>query len=558
MSTFNEIKSRNDLADYLKVPRSKLTHVLYVKSVDSYYSEFEIPKKNGDKREISSPSGDLKDIQTRLTNALWNYQCELRMRSKKRTNISHAFEKEKGIITNARIHRNKRFVLNLDLKDFFDSIHFGRVPGFFEKDNEYLFPHEVAVVIAQLTCYKGKLPQGAPSSPIITNLICRILDMRILKIAKKFRLDYTRYADDMTFSTNWSGFLDVQDSFISEVLSDINKAGFQINEKKTRLLFRDSRQEVTGLVVNKKVNVNRKYIKQTKAMAHSLYKTGTFSIDNVEGTINQLEGRFAFIDQLDYYNNKLDKSKHDSYHLCRREKDYRAFIFFKYFFASETPIIITEGKTDIKYLQAALKSHYQRYPNLITKNDDGSYSFKISFLHRSKRWKYFFGVSLDGADAEKCLYRYFTGKQGCENYFKFFSEKYGCIQKSPVVFLFDNETESKRPLHCFLNENSQISDEEKTAVQKTLFLQLQKGSKLYLLTNPLIDGKKESEIEDLFSQDVLSVEINGKHFCKKDSFDTEKYFGKEKFSEYILSHFSKIDFSGFLPLLDALNAIISS
>ena len=77
MEMFNEIKTRNDLADFLRIPRSKLTHILYVKTVDSYYKVFEIPKKSGDKRIICAPSGDLKNIQAKLALALWNYQSEL-------------------------------------------------------------------------------------------------------------------------------------------------------------------------------------------------------------------------------------------------------------------------------------------------------------------------------------------------------------------------------------------------------------------------------------------------------------------------------------------------
>src|SRR5699024_7070708 len=105
----------------------------------------------------------------------------------------------KSIITNARIHRNKRLVVNIDLKDFFPSFHFGRVRGFFEKNKYFLLSREVSTIIAQLTCYKGSLPQGAPTSPIITNLICQILDYKLLKIAKKYKTDYSRYADDLTF-----------------------------------------------------------------------------------------------------------------------------------------------------------------------------------------------------------------------------------------------------------------------------------------------------------------------------------------------------------------------
>lgn len=80
----------------------------------------------------------------------------------------------------------------MDLENFFDSFHFGRVRGYFQKNNYYKLPFEVATIIAQLTCFHGKLPQGAPTSPIITNLICNIFDLRIIKLAKKYKLDYTR------------------------------------------------------------------------------------------------------------------------------------------------------------------------------------------------------------------------------------------------------------------------------------------------------------------------------------------------------------------------------
>lgn len=111
-------------------------------------------------------------------------------------------EKGKSFITNAQIHRNKRFVINVDLENFFDSFHFGRVRGYFMKNKNYQCSEEVATTIAQIACYEGKLPQGAPSSPIITNMICNIFDMRLLRLAKKYKLDYTRYADDLSFSTN--------------------------------------------------------------------------------------------------------------------------------------------------------------------------------------------------------------------------------------------------------------------------------------------------------------------------------------------------------------------
>ena len=405
MKKFCDIQSRNELADYLGIPRSKLTHILYVKKPDSYYTTFEIPKRNGDTRAICAPSGDLKVLQKKLSNILCLFQRNIWDENGIKPNISHGFEKEKSIITNAKIHRNKRYVLNLDLASFFDSFHFGRIQGYFEKNNHFKLPHDVAVVLAQLTCYQGRLPQGAPSSPIITNLICQSLDAHLLKAAKKYKLDYTRYADDLTFSTNDRHFVENQKKFLAEAIVAIKKAGFSINEKKTRLQFRDSRQEVTGLIVNKKLNVNHFYVRKTRAMAHQLYSTGEHLIDGVPGSIKQLEGRFSFIDQLDHYNNILDPQeiKHDAFNLNGREKQYQAFIFYKYLFANDTPVIVTEGKTDIRYIKAALKSLYNKYPRLIQKDAEGTFVYKFSFFKRTKRWKYFFGISLDGADAMRML-----------------------------------------------------------------------------------------------------------------------------------------------------------
>lgn len=174
MLRFNDISTRGELADFLEIPRRKLTHVLYVERADSYYKSFEIPKKNGGTRHINAPTGTLKDIQKRLVVALWEHQESIRYgevlsvrgEKGKGTNLSHAFEKKKSIITNAAIHRNKRFVYNVDLEDFFDSFHFGRVRGYFVKNRYFQLPNEVATVIAQLVCYNGCLPQGAPSSPL--------------------------------------------------------------------------------------------------------------------------------------------------------------------------------------------------------------------------------------------------------------------------------------------------------------------------------------------------------------------------------------------------------
>ncbi|MBU5445574.1 retron Ec67 family RNA-directed DNA polymerase/endonuclease [Paenibacillus sp. MSJ-34] len=555
MGEFNDIKTRNELADFLKVPRKLLSYILYVKGSNNLYTSFEICKKNGGTRKINAPSEGLKDIQKKLAEALYNHK-----KKKKRgitDKISHAFEIDKGIITNAENHRNKRFVLNIDLEDFFDSFHFGRIRGFFNKNNRFLLPIEVATAIAQISCYEGKLPQGAPSSPIITNLICEILDHRLLKIAKQYKLDYTRYADDLTFSTNDRNFLELQTEFYKKVSEVIIRAGFKINEEKTRLQLRDSKQVVTGLVVNKKVNINSVYYKETRAMAHHLYKYGEFKINDKPATLNQLEGRFAFINQLTWYNNKLDDEKHHFQRLCSRERQYQKFLFYKYFFANPQPLIVTEGKTDVAYLKSALKKLYNEYPNLITKNSNGKFEFKISFLNKTKRLKHFMGIFQDGGTALKNIYDFFGSKKSDTNYLSYFKKTSNTLPINPVILMFDNEIQSgsRKPIGNFLN-HANVDGETREDLNHKYFINI--IDNLYLLTIPLIGDKSECDIEDLFEESVLSHKINGKKFSKKDDYNVSEYYGKEILSKYILRNYSSINFTNFRSTLDNIDKIINT
>ncbi|MGJ4852132.1 retron Ec67 family RNA-directed DNA polymerase/endonuclease [Bacillota bacterium Meth-B3] len=557
MKKFCDIQSRDDLADFLKIKRSHLTYVLYKKKTDSFYRSFQIPKKTGGNRQIHASVDELKIIQSRLANRLWEYQKAIRTERNIRQNISHAFEKKKNIITNAHIHRNKYLVLNLDLEHFFESIHFGRVVGYFEKNKDFSLPHDVAIILAQLTCHEGHLPQGAPSSPIITNLICHILDMRILKIAKRYKLDYTRYADDMTFSTNDRAFTERKEAFMHDIESEICKSGFTINHQKTRMSLRDSKQKVTGLVVNQKANVDSDYYKQTRAMAHHLYSKGCFEIDGTEGTIAQLDGRFSFIDQLDHYNNKIDGKKHGFWHFSSRENQFKRFLFYRYFYANSKPLIVTEGKTDIRYLKAALKKLYLEYPNLITKDAHGKFCYKISFLRKSKRLSYFLNVNSDGADTLKNIFNYYVGGiEGFPNYYAMFSKLDGSSPKHPVILLFDNEQiTGKRPLSKFLIHDK-INKAEKDALKKQLYTRLAQNSNLYLATNPLVDDMPECEIEFLFDQATREYQLEGKVLCLKDEYDINRCYGKEIFSRYVSQNYAQIDFGRFRELLNVLSDIV--
>ncbi|WP_421183502.1 retron Ec67 family RNA-directed DNA polymerase/endonuclease [Aeromonas dhakensis] len=286
--------------------------------------------------------------------------------------LSHGFVRERSIITNALMHLNKRNVLNIDLKDFFESFNFGRVRGFFISNRNFCLDPDIATVIAQIACYDNKLPQGSPCSPVITNLISHILDIQLAALAKANSCVYSRYADDITFSTRERVFpsdimsIEAGEYIVGRKLRGIIKrAGFSLNEKKTRIQFKDSRQDVTGLVVNKKPNVKSEYWRTVKSQCHSLFKNGNFTVkkgcDIVEGSISELEGRLNFIDQIDLYNRRRQQPKiNPEIALCEpgintrtllngREKTFSRFLYYCYFYANKKPMIICEGKTDNIY-----------------------------------------------------------------------------------------------------------------------------------------------------------------------------------------------------------------
>ena len=226
--------------------------------------------------------------------------------------IAHGFKEGFSIATNAAFHRNKRYVFNLDLKDYFPSINLGRVLGFFIKDRNFSLDPRIATIIAQIACHHNQLPQGSPCSPVISNLITHILDLKLNKLARSERCSYTRYADDLTFSTNEKQFPNSIARLVSEssdkwvagdkLTARIFRSGFRINELKTRMQHCDSRQDTTGLIVNKKINVRHEYYKQTRAMCHHLFTEGFCYTDSGNGpqpiSDASLEGRMSFIYQI--------------------------------------------------------------------------------------------------------------------------------------------------------------------------------------------------------------------------------------------------------------------
>ena len=275
---FRNLSGPRDIAALLEVDYQLLVYYLYKTPPDHRYRVFEIKKRRSGTatRTISAPNRSLKIIQSKLAQVLSSVYAP-------KASVQ-GFCKDRSILTNARKHADQKFVLNLDLLDFFPSINFGRVRGMFMA-TPYNLNEKVSTVLAQICCFSNELPQGAPTSPIVSNMICAKMDSQLRILAQLSRCNYTRYADDITFSTSCPRFPAQLATIITEEkgnylqLGDhlktiIETNGFRINKDKVRLQTKTHRQEVTGLVTNQFPNIRRRYIRQVRAMLHAWEEYG--------------------------------------------------------------------------------------------------------------------------------------------------------------------------------------------------------------------------------------------------------------------------------------------
>ena len=248
------------------------------------YSSFKIPKKKkGEFRTIDAPNPTLKGMQRALNHALQLIYTP--------NPAAMGFAQGRSIVTGAQVHVGQNFVYNIDLKNFFPSITSGRVYARM-LSKPFSCCKEVASLIADLCCYEnnfGKvLPQGAPTSPTLTNIICDRLDVKLSHLAKAYGLCYTRYADDITFSGMTNIF--AEDGNFCKSMRNIieNEEHFKINQEKTRLCHRGIRQEVTGITINDKPNVTQEYVKQIRSM---LYNWETKGYDKAQSIFLEIYNR---------------------------------------------------------------------------------------------------------------------------------------------------------------------------------------------------------------------------------------------------------------------------
>ena len=478
-------------------------------------------------------------IQTKLASLLLDIHAELELaRSPLQCQLAHGFKRKFSIVTNASSHRNKRYVFNADLKDFFPSINFGRVLGFFTKDRNFSLEPKVATVIAQIACHNNQLPQGSPCSPVISNLITHVLDIHLNKVARASRCTYTRYVDDLTFSTNEIEFpvpvarLVLGQSNIwvpgDGLIRSIYRSGFKLNYDKIRMQKRDSRQDTTGLVVNQKVNVRNEYYKTARSQCHHLFINGFSYSDKDQKPISDesLEGSMSFIHHIrGLKTTDWQREQKSFYDLYRRFLDYRAF------HGITQPKIICEGKTDNIYLRSAIRALAGKFPDLL--HADPSRGFRIDFFNYTNASTLFQDLSGGTGELNKLLASYRS---------RLLPFKQAAIQ--PVIMIVDNDQGSTglfKHLAKIIGKPVGGLDTYYHAFEN-----------LYVV--PVPKTGIAAAIEDLFEPSLLSKTINGRNFDRTGKQkDLAKWYSKNDFANQIVKPGrSTINFSGFEPLLKAI------
>lgn len=255
------IFNREHLAILLGCSNTDLSYIS--RNIESkYYHRMYIPKKDGQQRELMIPAVRLRAMQRWI---LDNILYEMPV-----SKYSTGFVKQKSIVANAASHVGKDCIINVDIKDFFPSITRNQVYRIFYY---YGYTDQVSFILSRLCTAYDKLPQGAPTSPYISNIVCLKMDKRLSKLAESFGCAYTRYADDITVSGNYG-----IGKILPLIKSIINDEGFILNENKTRIQYSYQRQEITGLVVNdRKIRVNSKYKKKFK---QEIYYCKRFGVRN--------------------------------------------------------------------------------------------------------------------------------------------------------------------------------------------------------------------------------------------------------------------------------------
>ncbi len=266
------LMSEAALLAYLGLSPAELKKIWWFRG--RMYHRFEISKSPGKTRIINAPDRRLKMLQRNIA-ALLDEMYKPR-------HPVHGFVPDRSVLTNASSHVRSKFIVNLDIEGFFSAISENRVSGLLKALG---VQSGAAQIVARICCNGGCLPQGAPSSPVISNMICFSLDKELQRFAKAAHCIYTRYADDVTFSSYqpltalFDGATPASGAFDPEALAPQLKAafinnGFAIHKSKAHYADRHSRRIVTGLKTNEGLNVDRRFIRDVRSALYSIDSLG--------------------------------------------------------------------------------------------------------------------------------------------------------------------------------------------------------------------------------------------------------------------------------------------
>ena len=266
------------LAHFLGTGRKSLFDLL--RYTDREYRTVNIKKKNGGGRTLHVPSPQLKRLQTVILRHILNVLPASR--------YATAYKEGAQLMDNALPHVGKRYLLKLDITDFFGSIRFDQV--YRAAFNANYFSKQIGLMLTRLCCRQDVLPQGAPTSPALSNLVMKNFDNNMGAWCAKRGISYTRYCDDMTFSSDKPLY-----HVYEKARAMLEEMGFQLNEKKTRFVTGSSRQSVTGLTVNEKVSVSREYKRELRQELYYLLKFGDSPVSHCQ----RLMGKLNFVLQVE-------------------------------------------------------------------------------------------------------------------------------------------------------------------------------------------------------------------------------------------------------------------
>ena len=275
------IVDASSLAKFIGIDLRYLCNMAY--GTEHFYRTFLIPKKRNGYRKISEPLPDLKRVQNWILINILNYI--------KPSRFAKAYVKKQSVKTNARFHRGQKVLISMDVKDFFPSIRIESVFNIFTKIG---YNENISWFLAHLCCLNGELPQGAPTSPCLSNIYMRTFDENVAAYTTEQKWRYTRYADDLTFSGDGNVA-----ALIRTVSGMLLENHLYPNTEKTRVAYQNARQEVTGIIVNKKLQVSRSYRKKIRQEIYYIKKYGleshlSFCQISQKNYLEHLQGKIGY------------------------------------------------------------------------------------------------------------------------------------------------------------------------------------------------------------------------------------------------------------------------